>query len=209
MACLNDELRQKYPNTYEALYMSVSGTTITNTYAGMLTELSRLMGATALPLNRRLRPISRIDKIKQAPAVLIERIEFRAYDCKESAGTGQDTNVYNEIIGTRTDNEIMPQSYFQNAELSVNWQPNFFRPVFFVNHVDLLGLTDSEDNTIADVAIGDVIPACYTLMQEVGHLQTVMINAALAQWIPLQAKYQNYPLIAKIVFWWSDRDYQR
>jgi len=209
MACeiTNWEFKKAYPYPVHSLFMSWSGTAITDSHIGMISELERLGSATAAPAVRQLRPLSRISALMNGNTrALLEKIEFFPYDVTKTGSAHQDAATLAAIYASRTANDAIPQSLYLNA-MVMNWQPNFCRPSVKINNVEyFLGLdssyyqADSYSN-LGDMSIGIPVPYCLDVNVQVENVKSIRIYSALAQYIATTALFQNYALLCKITWW--------
>src|SRR4030042_4444861 len=104
MACeiTNWEFKKAYPDPVHTLFMSWSGTAITDSHIGMISELERLGSATAAPAVRQLRPLSRISALMNGNTkALLEKIEFFPFDVTKTGSAHQDAATLTAIYGSR------------------------------------------------------------------------------------------------------------
>lgn len=232
MSCvLNTELLQKYPQQAFAVFMSSGENIDTKTdaekdlyisdnHVGYLIELDRLgqaadaPGTTAnndldnKPYSTMLRPVTDTSIIYEAQKVLVESIEFFAYDLKNANSETQDSNVVTAIIDSRTANNAYAQNTMFNTLINVNWQPNFFRPSVRINDVDLFqGIQSSQygnHRNKGDLSIGMPIPMCRDIYREFGKIRSISAFAQVAQAVKVPEavdyKYQRYGVMMILSF---------
>jgi hypothetical protein len=215
-----------YPDTVVVLFFNSTAddtnnpaTFIPSTYDAYWDEL-QLLGQAGLapgtsannnPLNNPYsivqRPITNFDYVLNAQNVFLEKLEYFAYDTTVAGGLGQDPAVIAEIYSSRTTDEIYGQSYFRNAMLPINWQPNFFRPSFVVNNEEMIkGQFESfygEKNNIGDLSIGMPLPACFTINKALGKIDNGVLSLAqVAQIIDVGGTkyFQRYPVLTVATF---------
>lgn len=198
-----DEIIKKYPYNQQIMLMSWTGTAITNTNIGYITELQKLGSSAASPTLRQFRLLSSIDNLKNNE-IYVDKVQFEGYDTVISGGSGQDTDNYTAIINSRTATKAFAQSYYVNGMFPVNFQPNAFRPNIIINGVKFFSnIGDPATGTAsatADLTIGYPLTYCFNIQQEFSRLDTIAISAAYAQYISTSVsttKWQNYPLIAR------------
>lgn len=195
---LSEQILKDYPNQFEAMFISVSGDSITDSHTGFLDDLKKVANATAEPQFKTMKPVRNYSELFNKP-VFIESIEFFPYDTTMLGSEGQDDTVITEIVDSRTSNDIYPQSLYRNAMMPLNWQPNYFGFSLFVNSCQLVeGLDRANNLSIADMSIGSPLPCCIQINKEVERVNSIELLGRLSQYISVADKYQNYPLLAKI-----------
>ncbi len=183
------------------------------------------------PYSTYLRPLTDLSEIFKAQKVYIEKAEFYAYDSMYEGSTYQNEDLWNVIKASRiptSADESFPQqigpgeeqtppplysktyaqSVYKNGLLSVNWQPNGFRPQIIINDQFILkGMTSSNygnKGNEGDMSIGLPLPFCVNLDRELGKVNTVEAHGAVWQRIDLRDAYnhlQRYPIICVVTFW--------
>lgn len=198
-----DEIIKEYPYNQQIVMMSSSGTAITNTNIGYITELQKLGSSAATPTVRDFRFLTSIDDLKNN-SIYIDKIEFEGYDTVITGGSGQDSDNYTAIIASKTAVKAFAQSGYLYGMMPVNHQPNAFRPSIFINGIKFFSnianpVTGSASIT-ADLTIGYPLTYCFNINQEFDRLDSMAISSAYAQYISTSisaTKWQNYPLIAR------------
>lgn len=206
MGCSSCEMRNKYPDTVYAIFVSASGDDIPNTHAGIRAEIEKLGAATVEPAKRKLRAVTNFQFLKESERLYLNTISFYGYDpLMVTPASPQDAAVVADIYASKSTNKIYAQSQFQNAMLPVNWIDNYCNPVFRIdgkNYLPGLNTTD-KDNTIINNAIGIELPSCFSIEKELStnNIASIDIQAALAQYNRTEQKYQNYIVKAVAEFW--------
>jgi hypothetical protein len=217
-------MRDIYPDVSKQMWISSTmlssenpATFIPNAIDGYVDELQELGQATttigtpgliASPYSTIQRPITNFDPIIQAQNVYLDTIEYFAYDTTITGGLGQDAAVVAAIYASRTGDDILPQSYFQNGMFpGVNWQPNFFRPSFQIDGQEMIkGLAESNYGNkanVGDLSIGHPLPACFQINKALGKISSGVTSIAqLAQIVDDAGtnKYQRYPILTIATF---------
>ena len=216
--------RQKYPETVVALFMSTTETAtdvtdtqrnahIADSFDGYLNELEKLGQASASPggtskvadpYTSELRPITELKRIYTAQNVMLDTVEFFGYDVTLDGSTEQDAATLAAIYGSRTaNNDIIPQSYYKNTLLSLNWQPNGFRPAVLIDGRPIIKGIDASafggGVNKGDLSIGLPLPYCLDYNRELGQVQDIRVHAQLSQ--KVGGLYQRYPILCKMTFW--------
>jgi hypothetical protein len=199
-----DEIIKKYPYNQQIVMMSASGSAITNTAIGYITELQRLGSSSNVPLVRDFRFLTSIDDLKNN-SIYIDKIEFEGYDTIIEGGTGQDADNYTAIIASKTATKAFAQSGYLYGMMPVNHQPNAFRPSIYINGIkffaNIANPFTGSASIIADLTIGYPLTYCFNINQEFDRLDSMAISSAYAQYISTSAsvetKWVNYPLIAR------------
>lgn len=217
-------IRDIYPDISKQMWISSTmdssqspDTFIPNTFDGYVDELQELGQATTSPGSPSLsaspystiqRLLTNFDPIIQSQNVYLETIEYYAYDTTITGGLGQDPAVVAAIYASRTGDDIIPQSYFQNGMFpGVNWQPNFFRPSFQLDGQEMLkGFAESNYGNKAnrgDLSIGHPLPACFQINKALGKISSGVTSIAqLAQIVDNGGVnyYQRYPILTIATF---------
>lgn len=201
MSCFVDySFKKEYPETVEALFISKSGETITDTLEGIIEEMQKLGETSVKPVVREFIAVSDLSSIFQAQKVFVEKIQFYGYDVKELGGQNQTDATFNEIIASRNNDLVIPQSNYIRSLLPVNFQPNHFRPNVFIDGKPILTHETKKELPVALNAIGYNMPKCFEINLPVGKVNRIDILSALAQRIDV-AKYINYFMVCEITFW--------
>lgn len=219
----SEYFRRKYPETVVALFMSTTETAtdvteaqrnahITNSHDGYLSELEKLgqastsPGGTAKvtdPYTSELRPVTDLSRIYGAADVMLDTVEFFAYDTTLDGSEEQDSDTLTAIHNSRTANDIIPQSYYKNTLLSLNWQPNGFRPNVLIDGRPIVKGIDASafenGNNSGDLSIGLPLPYCLDYNRELGQVQDIKVHGQVSQ--KIGEKYQRYPVLCKLTFW--------
>jgi hypothetical protein len=220
-------IRDIYPDTAIMMWINSTmdstedpATFIPDSFDGYVDELQELgQGSTAPgttskanlannPYSIIQRPLTNFEPVIRSQNVYLEKIEYYAYDTTISGGLGQDPAVVAAIYASRTGDDIIPQSYFQNGMFpGVNWQPNFFRPSFQIDGEEMLkGLQASQygnKNNQGDLSIGMPLPACYNINKALGKITNgVNSLAQLGQLVDVGGTnyVQRYPILTIATF---------
>lgn len=207
-------------NVVVAMWMSsaenaapFTDTGIANAIDGYVTGLEQCGQATtsvgsnfpaASPYSTRLRLLTDISRLKGKKCTLLS-VEFCAFDTtnnRGAAGPYQDaatlaaiTDTVDPAAGSYSLNDAYMQSRFKNS-LVGGWQPNWFRPQFFVNGQNVLfgemGSTNfANGGHLGDKSIGLPLPCCFDgEFQLLEEIDTIEVFAQAAQ--KVGANYQRY-----------------
>lgn len=150
----------------------------------------------ASPYTTLLRPLTDLTPIYQARKVILRRIEFKVYDPTLSGAAGQDAATLSAISSSiASQNDMFAQSAFRSGELG-GWQPNFFRPRWVVNGVNLFrGLEKTGLGTQGnrgDASIGLPLPYCHEDYFDLGKVESIEVYAQAAQYISTTNTFQRY-----------------
>lgn len=168
-------------------FFSWSGQAITDTPAGMLTEMERLGAAVNLtdglgqsPL-RQLQPLTRL---LRADDPMLVSVALNVYDVTLTGSAEQDATTLAAMTATVdpsdagfSPNDGYMQSRFRNSVVG-GWQPNFVRPRIRVNNKSILFddfEAPSEGYPGADHLFGLDVPWCaevnYRIGQRIQHIE--------------------------------------
>lgn len=178
---------------------------VTDGHTGYVTALQAIGQADALPgtpspaaapYGTRLRPLTDLAPIYQARKVILRRIEFKVYDPTLSGASGQHAATLTAISNSiSSQNDMFAQSSFRNGELG-GWQPNWFRPRFVVNGVNLFrGLDKSALGNQAnkgDLSIGLPLPYCHEDYFDLEKVESIEVSAQAVQYISDTGRFQRY-----------------
>jgi hypothetical protein len=206
MSCNNCEMRKLYPDTITAIFMSSTGESITDSHAGIRSEIEKLGEATTEPVIRSLRPVTDMNVLKSSEKLFFNKVTFYGYDpLMLTPGSPQDSNVVSDIYASKATNKIYAQSQFQNGLIPINWLDNYCNPTFRIDGRNFLpGLNTSESGAkVINSAIGIELPQCFSIEKELGSnsIATLEIQSALAQFNSSENKFQNYIVKAVAEFW--------
>ncbi len=217
MSCsINYDVLRAYPEIVPAIFVSSAqegfnrtdsdkDAYITNNPLGYMTELEKVgQGSTAPatinnnvpgnnPYSTYLRPVTDLSEILKAQKVLVEKVEFYAYDTMKEDSAYQDSEAFVTMIDSRSANKSYPQSYSLNSPAPV-FLPNFFRPQVRINNIDLIkGLQSSNYGTKrnqGDMSIGLPVPVCIDVYREFGRVTDIQTFAQMVQIIPNSSPQQ-------------------
>lgn len=124
----------------------------------------------ASPYSSRLRPLTNLDLIYGAEQVILRKLEFLIFDTTlgngtTSTGVGQDSETLKALEASfLTTSNAYAASRFRNAR-PPDWQPNYHRPSFVVNGVNILGQLNRSGfdpySNLGDLSIGLPGHCCY------------------------------------------------
>lgn len=168
----------KRGNTFIAKFISQSGTAVTDTVAGMLTEMQRCGEAVAIGTGlgaSPLRSISNLDRLKNAERVVLVSASINVYDTTLAGGTGQDADTLEairEMLDPAKAAFSLVDAYmaarYRNTIIGM-YQPNFVRPRLRINRKSL-AWSDLEQGggttNTADLSWGMDIPHCWQINEE-------------------------------------------
>lgn len=234
-------LRVKYPETMVAIFLSSTADStiktaqqyfnfIPDSPSGYLTELQRTGQASVIPgttsksavnnnpYSIELRPVTDLTDIFNAQDSYLSKLEYYAFNTIVPNGTGQNGDVVDDIYNSRANNNMYAQSYFNNGMMPVVWQPNYFRPQFYINNNTLIrGISQtnySDKLNQGDYSIGLPLPYCYSLDQPVGKVDSMKATAQLAQFVggvgdPPVDYFQRYPIMCVATFYFGYNKYSQ
>lgn len=110
--------------------------------------------AAADPYSTRLRPMTDMRFLLNKKKVVLVSLAFRCFDVRLSGGDQQDAATYTAIDNSLSTNTAFAASRFRRT-VPVDWQPNWFRPEFWINNVNVLrDVTDSFYGTVVSGSMG-------------------------------------------------------
>lgn len=235
MSCNIDyNLLLSYPEEVKAIFMS-SAEDITvktdndkNLYiadnpVGYLIEMDRLAQASVLPgttannkvannpYSTYLRPVTDMSIIFEAQKVMLQQLDYYAYDFLNTQSLTQDTDVINTIINSKSSDDAYAQRIILNSMVNVNWQPNYFRPSFKIDGRDVLqgiqATNYGNHRNSGDLSIGFPLPYCAEPYKLYNKPKRIEAFAGLAQAVNISAdpsvpvyKYQRYGILLIATF---------
>ncbi|MEO5929074.1 MAG: hypothetical protein ABIR47_03990 [Candidatus Kapaibacterium sp.] len=158
-------------------------------------------GRISSPFTTGMRLLTPIDWLR-GRRVALTRITWRAYDSTlldGGAAAGQDQDTLDAIEASLdTSSDAFAQSRLLMGEVS-GWQPNFFRPVFRINSIDLYpSLRSNGQGTghLADLSIGLPLPVCTEFHNPIdfGSFMSHEVSAWTGQIVPATNTVQRYVL---------------
>lgn len=216
------ELIRKYPQKLLAMFMSTteynttSGHTdshITDGYDGYIDELEAIgqaatsigsLSLVASPYPVWLRPVTDIN-ILYGKNVLLESLEYYAYDPTLTGAAAQNPSVLTAIYDSKSTDDAYMQSFYRNG-LIPNWQPNYCRPEFWIDGVNMmLGLSQSNfgnKSNKGDMSIGIPLGKCFDYYREFERITKIKANGQVAQKVDVSGTsyYQRYALLCFATF---------
>lgn len=197
---------KKYPIEENLLLFSSTGNSLTNSATGIITELQELGSASAGTDGATIRDfrLLRSDSHIQQKNIFVVKAEFDAYDTTISGGTGQDANTVTDVnSSTPVSLKLYVHSSYRNAMLPQNWQPNGFSPQMWVNGQQVINGNDTPadiSTPLPLMSMGYPLTYSFKIEREILFYNSISIKAGLGQYVASQDKWQNYPMMARIIF---------